>query len=46
MPQYVIFFNQQWVGDHPAGGLRAAGHWLTPLSRTSELPMRSSLPAG
>ena len=25
MPQYVIFFNQQWVGDHPAEWFESRG---------------------
>jgi len=29
MPQYLIFFNQQWVGDHPAEWYDSRG----PLAR-------------
>ncbi|WP_139978220.1 YciI family protein [Nocardioides litoris] len=25
MPQYVIYFNQQWVGDHPAEWFESRG---------------------
>ena len=27
MPEYLIYFNQQWVGDHPEEWFRAAGRW-------------------
>ena len=25
MPKYIIYFNQQWVGDHPAEWYQSRG---------------------
>ena len=38
MPQYLIFFNQQWVGDHPAEWYDSRG----PLARAVVQEMRDA----
>ena len=38
MPQYLVFFNQQWVGDHSAEWFSARG----PLSRAVVEEMRAA----
>lgn len=37
MPQYIIYFNQQWVGDHPAEWFESRG----PLARAVVEEMRA-----
>ena len=34
MTKYAIYFNQQWVGDHPAEWFRARGPLPGPSSTT------------
>lgn len=34
MTEYLIYFNQQWVGDHSAECSRAVRHWRTRSCRT------------
>jgi hypothetical protein len=38
MPQYLVFFNQQWVGDHPAEWFDGRG----PLARAVVEEMRAA----
>ena len=38
MPQYLIFFNQQWVGDHPAEWYDTRG----PLARAVVEEMKAA----
>lgn len=38
MPQYLILFNQQWVGDHPAEWYDSRG----PLARAVVADMREA----
>ena len=38
MPQYIIFFNQQWVGDHPEEWYDSRG----PLARAVVAEMESA----
>ena len=38
MPNYIIYFNQQWVGDHPAEWYEARG----PLARKVVEEMRQA----
>jgi len=38
MPQFLIFFNQQWVGDHPAEWYQGRG----PLARAVVAEMREA----
>ena len=37
MPKYIIYFNQQWVGDHPAEWYQSRG----PLARAVVEEMKS-----
>ena len=37
MPKYIIYFNQQWVGDHPAEWYQGRG----PLARAVVEEMKS-----
>ena len=27
MPEYLLYFNQQWVGDHSEAWFRGRGRW-------------------
>lgn len=38
MPNYIIYFNQQWVGDHPAEWYESRG----PLSRSVVAEMKDA----
>ncbi|MEY3769840.1 MAG: hypothetical protein RL390_704, partial [Actinomycetota bacterium] len=38
MPQYIIYFNQQWVGDHPAEWYESRG----PLARAVVAEMKAA----
>ena len=38
MPKYIIYFNQQWVGDHPAEWYQSRG----PLARAVVEEMKSN----
>ena len=38
MPQYLVYFNQQWVGDHPEEWYDARG----PLARAVVADMRAA----
>ena len=38
MPNYIIYFNQQWVGDHPTEGYEQRG----PLARAVVSEMKAA----
>ena len=38
MPKYIIYFNQQWVGDHPAEWYQSRGPLARAVGALSNFP--------